>query len=68
VPTKFSVREYITNTMLLLLLLLLLLCLAKIMFCFQQCLVACDETESKLLDKALFLKDALDDLPEVGTN
>ncbi|XP_051199120.1 DNA (cytosine-5)-methyltransferase CMT1 [Lolium perenne] len=32
---------------------------------FSQCLVACDETESKLLDKALFLKDAIDDLPEV---
>ncbi|KAM0930202.1 hypothetical protein ACQ4PT_000981 [Festuca glaucescens] len=32
-----------------------------------QCLVACDETESKHLEKALFLRDAIDDLPK-GAN
>ncbi|KAM0930198.1 hypothetical protein ACQ4PT_000978 [Festuca glaucescens] len=34
---------------------------------FKQCLVACDETESKHLEKALFLRDAIDDLPK-GAN
>jgi hypothetical protein len=51
-----------------LLLLLLLLCLAEMMFCYQQCLVACDENESKDLENALCLRDAIDDLPKVGND
>jgi hypothetical protein len=47
---------------------LLLLYLAKMMFCFQQCLVACDETEAKNVEKALVLRDALSDLPKVSTD
>jgi hypothetical protein len=47
---------------------LLLLYLAKMMFCFQQCLVACDETEAKNVEEALVLRDAFSDLPKVSTD
>ncbi|KAM0900450.1 hypothetical protein ACQ4PT_020633 [Festuca glaucescens] len=36
--------------------------------CFKQCLVACDETEAKNVEKALVLSDALSDLPKVGND
>ncbi|XP_047092351.1 DNA (cytosine-5)-methyltransferase CMT1-like [Lolium rigidum] len=35
---------------------------------FSQCLVACDETEAKNVEKALVLRDALSDLPKVGND
>ncbi|KAM0900447.1 hypothetical protein ACQ4PT_020633 [Festuca glaucescens] len=35
---------------------------------FSQCLVACDETEAKNVEKALVLSDALSDLPKVGND
>ena len=37
------------------------------MFCFQHCVVAYKENENKLLKKALVIKDAICDLPKVGT-